>query len=119
LIETFTGPQFGFTKLKAAQIVRWLVEKEGKLIPVEDSGLVSFTLNRNISEYEARQQKLQEVYLRNEGEGKILDVLERERKEIEAAAKLEADTIRFNNNRKMWRKKKEKQQGIGGGKRTK
>lgn len=104
-----TDPQFGFTKLKAAQIVRWLVEKEGKLRPVEDSGLVSFTLNRNISEYEARQQELQDAYLRNE-EGKILDVLDEEDKEIQAAAKLEADTKRFNNNRKMWRKKKQREE---------
>jgi hypothetical protein len=76
----------GLSELETLKVIRQLIEK-GKLIPVEECALVSFVLRKRISEYEVRRQILVDVWCRAD-EITILNVLDEERKEIEAATKL-------------------------------
>jgi hypothetical protein len=114
LVDILTGPQFGFSQLEAAQTLRWLVESEKRLVPVENIGLVLFTLNRSISEYQARQQRLQEAYLHVD-EAAAKQCLHEEVDEIEKATILKEESKRFHSYDTRWKKK----QGGKGGKRSK
>jgi hypothetical protein len=109
LVDILTGPDFGFSLLKAMELLRWLVEKEKLLIPVEDDGLVSFLLRRNLSEFEERQQRLQDAWLAAD-EATTRTVLKEETKELEASTKLLLLEEDEKDGRSVWRKEQKKKQ---------
>jgi hypothetical protein len=108
LIDILTGPQFGFTLLKAVQMIRWLIDHEGALIPVED-GLVSFLLRRNITEYEERAKRLAEAWCAGGQNAEILTlaILEEEKKTLEKAAILRLEKEELEEAKEKRRQRKE------------
>jgi hypothetical protein len=107
LIEILTGPEFGFTLLKALQLLHWLVDQEGTLIPIEHCRLVSFLFCRIITSYQERQQQYQSAWL-EASETKTLAVFEQERKEFERA-----DILRFEQGEQKQVREKRRKRGFG------
>jgi hypothetical protein len=109
LIDVLTGPEFGFTLLKAVQMIRWLTD-QGSLIP-SDNSLVSFLLRRNISEYTDRQRRLQIAWLAAD-EIAILEILREEKEELSRSAVLKFDIEGREQKRQRRKRRRELKQEI-------
>jgi hypothetical protein len=84
----------GKSELEILETLRFLVDK-GKLVLVEDSGVITFRLHKEISEYEERAQRLADAWCAGErAEILTLAILDEEREAFEKAAVLRLEKER-------------------------
>jgi hypothetical protein len=103
----------GKSELEIIETIRFLVDK-GKLVLVEDSGIITFRLHRNISEYEERQQRIQSSWLRADEIG-ILNILQEEKKELERSAILRLEHEEREQKNRIRKRRREHNQTIRSG----
>jgi hypothetical protein len=85
----------GKSELEILETLRFLVDK-GKLVLVEDSGVITFRLHKEVSEYEDRAKRLADAWCAGaHAEILTLAILDEEREAFEKAAilKLEKEEL--------------------------
>ncbi len=74
----------GLSKIQAVEKIRSLID-DGIIFPIEDSPLISFRLHKQTSDFEQRQQRLQQAWLL----AKEMDALQVFRDEVRALRRQE------------------------------